>query len=68
MVGGLDRDPALAPAREGTDFDRRFGIHGDAQHVLGGIGSLVDPGYLHEDGVRFRDFFWGCVLAPFVGE
>jgi hypothetical protein len=29
---------------------------------------LVDRRYVLKDGIGVRDFFWGCVLATFLGE
>ncbi len=68
MVGGLDCNPARAPTRERADLDRRFGIPGDAQDSGSVVSGLIDRGQLREDGIGFWDFFWGRVLATFLGK
>ena len=67
MVGGLDVEPTRASAREGTNLDRGFGIQRDAQDLRRRVGSLIDASQVLEDGIGFWDFFWGWVLATFLG-
>jgi len=57
VIGSNGRDAALATPRKRTDFDGRFGIHGNAQLRVRGISRPIDRSYLVEDGVGFREFF-----------
>ena len=68
MVGSLDHNPIGAPTRERANLDGGFGIQRDAQDVRRRIGGLIDLGQVLEDGIGCGDFFWGCVLATFLGK
>jgi hypothetical protein len=59
VVGSLDLEAPLPAPGEGANFDGRFGIPRDAQDVVCRIGSVIDLGYLREDGVGFGDVFCG---------
>ena len=68
MVGGLDRNPTGAATTERANLDGGFGIQRNAQDVRRLVGSLIDLGQAREDGIGCRDFFWGWVLAAFLGK
>ena len=59
VIGGPGRDTALATPRKRADFDGRLGIPREASHRVRRIGRLIDAGYLVEDSISFREFFWG---------
>jgi hypothetical protein len=68
VIGGGHRHATLAATGKRADLDRRFGIDGDASHVRGALGSLIDPVHLSEDRIGLGDFFGGRLLATFLGK
>src|SRR5436305_4041020 len=67
VVGGLGGHPTLASAGKWAHLDRGFGIHREPQRACISIRLLVALLHLGKDGVGFREFFWGWLLATFFG-
>lgn len=66
MRGGVG---AVFPAaRERPNFDHGFGIDRNAQDVCRGIRLAIDLGYVGKDRVSLWDFFFGMLLATFLGK
>ena len=58
MIQRLDDHTGLAAPRELTEFDRRFGIHGDSQGPFVLRRDLMNFRQFIKDGVCFWYFFW----------
>ncbi len=67
VVGGPGEYPTLASPRKRADLDRGLRIEGNPQCLLIGIGLLVALLHLGKDGIGLRKFFWGWLLATFLG-
>ena len=68
VISALGQDAAFAPTRKRPDFDGGLGIDGNTQGIGGAIGIVIDLSYAGEDGLGVRDFFWGLLLATFLGK
>ncbi len=58
LVGGTVVTPRLATARVVANIHRRLAVHAQA-HDLFVLAMAVTFPDIGENGVRFRDFFWG---------
>ena len=68
VIRGLCLDSTFATARKGTDFDRCFGIDGDPEDLVSGISRTIDLTQVIENGIGLWNFFWGLLLATFLGK
>jgi hypothetical protein len=62
MVGGLVVCACLAPARGLANVHRRLAVHAQTDDPWVFSAPILGPN-VGEDGVGFRDFFWGLALS-----
>ena len=62
MVGGLVVRACLAPARVLANVHGRLAVHAQTDDPWAFSAPILGPD-VGEDGVGFRDFFWGLALS-----